>query len=312
MLAINFSTAQKKTKIKKAKDTIIKTEVVEVITSYTPKITDAFKIKRKPVIKLSKKVQRKSLNYQIKSLPVASGFTPGSGVLKGIDLGDRERLFNNYLSSGFGNNTTPLAEMYFQNTNAFEYEYGGKLSFISSTNPVQNAVLNSSYYNAGIDLFLKQEMYYFDWKAGLKAFRNKYNWYGLPTDIDFKELTINAIEESQVYQFYNIFGFVYPENRNTKEISSSVAYFRDALDSNEIHGDAGAKFTFPLGRFGLNSEDAKLAVSTNFITGNFDNTYNNPTQKINYSFLTAGIHPSYAFSYKKLRYKIRKQCLLFL
>ena len=48
----------------KAKDTI-KTEVINVVTSYTPTISDAFKIKKNPKIKLGAKTQKKQLKYQI-------------------------------------------------------------------------------------------------------------------------------------------------------------------------------------------------------------------------------------------------------
>ncbi len=70
----------------KAKDTI-KTEVINVVTSYTPTISDAFKIKKNPKIKLGAKTQKKRLKYQIFSAPVASTFIPKSGVAKGINMG---------------------------------------------------------------------------------------------------------------------------------------------------------------------------------------------------------------------------------
>ncbi|WP_299711282.1 hypothetical protein [uncultured Tenacibaculum sp.] len=306
MFVVGFSVAQSKPKPKteKSKDSIIKTEVVEVVTSYAPKVTDAFKIKKKPVIKLSDKAKRKSLEYKIQPVSVASKFKPKSGVLKGIDVGERERLFDNYLSLGFGNNLTPFVEAYFQNTSAFEYEYGGKINFISSSNPVQNTVLNSSYYNASVDLFLKQEMRYFDWKVGFNAYRNKYNWYGLPPEIVFLDTTTSTIEEEQLYQYVNIFGSIFFQNSATKEVNASIAYFSDDQESDEIHADVDANFAVSLGRFGLNYEDLDVRTSLNFIMGGFDRAYIDPLQKINYSFLTAGVHPSYAFSIKDFDIKV--------
>ncbi len=304
MFVVGFSVAQNKPKTEKSKDSIIKTEVVEVVTSYAPKVTDAFKIKKKPVIKLSDKAKRKSLEYKIQPVSVASKFKPKSGVLKGIDVGERERLFDNYLSLGFGNNLTPFVEAYFQNTSAFEYEYGGKINFISSSNPVQNTVLNSSYYNASVDLFLKQEMRYFDWKVGFNAYRNKYNWYGLPPEIVFLDTTTSTIEEEQLYQYVNIFGSIFFQNSATKEVNASIAYFSDDQDSDEIHADVDANFAVSLGRFGLNYEDLDVRTSLNFIMGGFDRAYIDPLQKINYSFLTAGVHPSYAFSIKDFDIKV--------
>ena len=104
--------SQKKSKKEtKKKDSII--EVVNVVTSYTPTIADAFKIKKSPKIVLSKNTKKKKLTYSIFSAPVASTFIPKSGVVKGIDVGKKERLFDNYLAVGYGNFNTPFIEGFF-------------------------------------------------------------------------------------------------------------------------------------------------------------------------------------------------------
>ena len=108
---------QKKSKkpIKK-KDSIV--EVVNVVTSYTPTISDAFKVKKNPSIVISRNTKKKKLNYSILSAPVASTFVPKSGVVKGIDVGKKERRFDNYLALGFGNFSTPFLEFFLnQNLN---------------------------------------------------------------------------------------------------------------------------------------------------------------------------------------------------
>ena len=75
MFAITIVNAQENTT--KTKDSV-KTEVVKVVTSYVPKITDAFKIKQKPAISHTKETEKKKLEYQIFSVPVASTFIPKS------------------------------------------------------------------------------------------------------------------------------------------------------------------------------------------------------------------------------------------
>lgn len=296
-------TAQDKPKTEQAKDTV-KTEVVEVVSTYAPKVTDAYKIKRKPVLTLSENVARKKLEYNIQSVPVASTFIPKSGVLKGIDVGERERLFDNYVSLGFGNNTTPYVEGYFHNTSAFEYEYGGKLKFISSSDPVQDTPLESGYYNASIDLFMKQEMRNFDWKVGLNAYRNKYNYFGLPSNVPFNEFVLNSIDEGQTHKYYNIFGSIYFPGSYTEELNGSVGYFSDAFESNEFHVDLDGKFAFPLGRFGLFLDDLHVGASINFLSGSFARTYDDPFTELKYSYMTAGVNPSYSFSYENFDVKI--------
>lgn len=288
---INFA---QKTPIKKAKDTI-KTEVVNVVTSYAPKVTDAFKIKRKPVIKLSNNVDKKALNYTIVSVPVASTFVPKSGVLKGIDVGKKERIYNNYVALGFGNNITPMVEAFFHKNTPFDSEYGINFNAIYSNDPVKNTQLSSSFYNIGLDVFYKQEQQYFNWTAGLKAHRNKYNWYGLPQNIPFKKQVINVIEEEQTYKDYTVFGKLDFEDSYIKEGEININYFSDILDNNEFNVDFNSGFSFPIGRAGTYLEDIQLGFSLNFLGGSFAYDYIDKKEK-KHSLFTAGLNPFYQFS----------------
>jgi len=287
--------AQDDPSTKKATDSI-RTEVVNVVTSYAPKVTDAFKIKRKPVITLSKNVERKALDYQIKSVPVASTFIPKSGTLKPIKVGKRERLFDNYVALGFGNNLTPYAEGYMHKNTRFESEYSIYAKFRSSSDPVVNTDLDSGYYDLDLDLFYKQISYYFDWKVGLMVQRDKHNWYGLPTNIDFSDFVIDFIEPGQVYKNYKLYTELDFDDSFIKESKASVSYFSDRSESDEIYADFNTTFSFPLGRFGVNSEDLHLGLYFNFLGGGFDRSYDNTATNINYSFLTAGLHPHYQFN----------------
>lgn len=294
MFVGKLSIAQDKPTTEKAKDSI-KTEVVNVVTSYAPKVTDAFKIKQKPAIKLSEDVQKKALNYTIASVPVASTFIPKSGTIKRIDIGKRERLFDNYIALGFGNNLTPYLNAYIHKNTEFDNEYGIGLNFISSSDPVKNTVLNSSFYNADINAFYKQENRYFDWIIGFDAERNSYNWYGLPTNITFPPNIVNLIKENQIHNFYKILGRIdfadsYIENANT-----SIRYFSDNFKSKELNANFNSTFSFPLNRFGQNFEDLEIGVSLNFLGGKFAYNYER-NSALKYSFLTAGIHPSYQFN----------------
>lgn len=303
MFAVQFGFGQEETTVKKAKDTIIKTEVVEVITSFAPKVTDAFKIKRKPIIQLSKDVEKKKLEYQIQSVPVASTFIPKSGTMKKIDIGKKELIYNNYIAVGFGNNITPFVEGYFHKNTPFDSEYAINAKFIMSIDPVKNTNLSSSYYNAHIDGFYKQEERYFTWKAGFIADRDKYNWYGLPTNINFTEATLSNIEPEQTFKNYKVFGELEFPDSYIKNGKISIGYFSDVFDSNELRADVNSLFSFPLGRVGIDLEDIYLGINLNFLGGVFDRSYETINEK-KYGFATAGINPYYKFSFANFDFKL--------
>ncbi|CAM1355539.1 TonB-dependent receptor [Tenacibaculum halocynthiae] len=302
LFTISIVNAQDKN-TKKAKDTIIKTEVVKVITSYVPKITDAFKIKEKPTITHTKETEKKKLDYQIFSVPVASTFIPKSGALKKISLGKRERLYDNYISAGFGNIVSPFIETYIRKSMNRDSESGVYAKLLLSLDPVENTKLSSTYYNLDIDLYHQQVQRYFVWEAGLNLERNKYNWYGLPTNIDFTNGTIDAIEEAQTYGYYNLYGKINFDDSYIDTANGSVSFFSDAFSSSEFNIDAAVNFNFPLEGIHRNLNDLLLKTSVNFLGGKFANAYESQNE-IKYSFLTLGVNPYYKFNIKDLSIKL--------
>ena len=169
-----FSQKKSKKGVKK-KDSII--EVINVVTSYTPTVSDAFKLNKSPKIKLSENTKKKKLSYAIFSAPVASTFVPKSGVVKGIDVGIKERLYDNYLALGFGNYTTPFIEVFLHQNRKFETDYGVYLNYISSENGIKNTSLNTGYSSLNLGGYYMKEVRNFTWKIGGNIQQQKHNWY---------------------------------------------------------------------------------------------------------------------------------------
>lgn len=84
----------------------INTEVVNVVKPYTPKISDAFKVKEIPSIDDEETTHKKEIKYNIFSIPVASTFTPSKGKAVDADKGKKAKLYDNYVSGGVGTYTS--------------------------------------------------------------------------------------------------------------------------------------------------------------------------------------------------------------
>ena len=304
MFAAVTVTAQEEKKKETKKDTIIKTEVINVVTSYVPKITDAFKIKKKPEIKHTKQTERKALDYKIFSVPVASTFIPKSGTMKKVDLGKKEFIYPNYVSFGFGNNVAPELDVYIRQSEYYNSELGARLKFFLSADPVE-APVSSTYYNADLDVFYKQVDRYFTWKAGINIKRDKYTWYGLPTNINFLPTTIDAIEEAQVYTKYGVYGKVlYDEvylgrNVSIVDTNARIGLMTDGFDSSEFEADLDSKFKFDLSGLHRQLYDLYITTTINFFGGNFATGYND-NNEIKNGYFTVGLHPEYKFFLRKL------------
>ncbi|PQJ22958.1 TonB-dependent receptor [Tenacibaculum sp. SG-28] len=299
LLAVDVK-AQEKTK--RANDTI-KTEVINVVTSYVPKITDAFKIKQKPMVSSNKETEKKKLSYTIRSIPVASTFVPKSGTLKKIDLGERERLYDNFLSLGFGNNIAPALQGYFRQSTSRDSELGIYANFNLSMDPVANTELNSTYYNMDIDMSHKKTERYFTWEAGINLERDGYNWYGLPSQITFNDNVIEAIEEGITYGFYKVYGAIDFDDSYISTANTSAYFLTDGLGSSEFNFDLDADFSLPLDLIHNDLNALSVSSSINFLGGSFATSYEDQ-KKFPYSFFTLGVQPSYAFIASDLYVKL--------
>lgn len=293
LLFFSFLGLKAQEKKKEMETDTVKTEVVNVITAYNPKIADANKIQRTPEIKLSEKSKKKQLKYTISSIPVASTFIPKTGVVKGIDVGVKERVYDNYIAGGFGNYNTPFVEAALHYDTRFKNEMGFYAKYISSNENVENTALASTFSNFKTALFFKQQERYFDWKVSLNSAQNKYNWYGIPENLKASTAieTINSEQENNYFQLIGAFDF---ENSILENSTASISSFSDTYQSKEIVMNLETIFNFSLDfiNYGLNplSIDTSIEVLKGFFKSN-----STDNSEIDYSIITTKILPTYNF-----------------
>jgi hypothetical protein len=291
MLSISsLLNAQNNKVLEKPKDTV-KTEVVEVITSYNPKIADANKINKNPRIQLLKNSKKEKLKYRIFSAPVASTFIPKTGVVKGIDLGVKERIYQNYVAAGFGNFTTPYFETFLHHKTRNQSEFGLYAKYLSSLDNIQNTALESGYSNFNAGVYYQQENRYFNWKVTLNSELNSYNWYGLPA-LNFANNTLSSIDENQKYSSFELIGDFKFIDSFFEYTSLSMSYFTDDYKSREILVSLETKLDLPLNDISLRFNDLSIKAGLEFLNGEFKNTYGG-NAALKHAIFTANINPEY-------------------
>ena len=103
----------------------MRTEEVNVVKSYTPTISDAFKIKETPALNEEGTTPKEMVKYSIFSFPVASTFTPSKGGAENVDKEEIGRFYKSYATFGGGNFGTLNAELFAtQDLNSEEYVAG--------------------------------------------------------------------------------------------------------------------------------------------------------------------------------------------
>lgn len=285
----------------KKKDSV-KTEVIRVDTKYNPKISDANKIKGKPEINLKDKNEKKSLTYTITSIPVASTFTPKSGVVKAYNPGVKERLYNNFLAAGFGNYMSPYFEAFLKHKIKYYGEFGLSTNYQASQDNIENTLLDSDFSDFRANLYFNREERFFEWKADLDTEFKSYNWYGINSGA-LPQNIIDNIAESQNYSFVKASGKIDLQNSFFSSSKLSISNFSDAFESNEILVNFDADFAFMLGLFKRDMKDLTLNVGLEYLNGSFTKEYITGNE-VNYSIFTTHIHPIFEDTFGDLSVRV--------
>lgn len=276
------ATAQKK-------DENIGTEVVNVVKPYTPTISDAFKVKETPVVEDDDNAQKKEIEYNIFSFPVASTFTPAKGKAAGVKRAKKESLYNNYATLGAGNYGTVNAELFVtENLNRNEY-VGGMLRHLSSQGGIKDVVLDDKYYDTSLDLTYGNRQKTYSWNADLGYHNQVYNWYGLPLEYQtFTDEYIATIDPQQTYHTFYVGGKVAAENSFFRDATVQYKRFWDAFNSAE-----NRFYVKPSLDIDVLDEKIKVDFIADYVGGNFEE--NGLYSAIDYNYFNVGIQPSVLF-----------------
>jgi hypothetical protein len=281
LLLTGFSYAQE------TKPDTLKTEEIIVVKPYTPTISDAFKIKSNPVIEDANEIQREKVNYSIFSIPVASTFAPSKGKAKGVVKEPKERLFDNYISAGFGNFTSPLFEAYIHTGDAKYNDFGIFAKHHSSEGGIKDLLLNDDYSDTRIDIYYKQYDRDLNWQLNAGLHRNQYNYYGLPSEEIFNQEVIDAMDEEQVYKSFYAGGKISVADSFFQGASAELVNFSDNYDSNELQLLIKPTLEFPISSELINSE-----FSIDVLSGKFKQNYFTEDD-VKHSFLNLGFNPNF-------------------
>lgn len=184
----------------KAQDSL-QVDSFTIVKEYVPTLSQSAKIRINPEIKDTHNLEL-DLNYDFLDKSIPTQFNPESieaANLKGEPL---VRLHRSYIIAGFGNNTTPLGEIYFNQLRSKKTSYGiharhfssNGISNIENSNFSENAIgANGSMYSRKYTL-----------SGDVKYKYNHLNYYGFNELFPGLNSDVAALNED-VFQFYNRF-----------------------------------------------------------------------------------------------------------
>jgi hypothetical protein len=292
VFGIQFSFSQ-------VKDENIGSEVVNIVKPYTPTISDAFKVKETPDLADEETQKKEKIQYNIFSFPVASTFTPSKGTAATVDPQEKEKLFSNYATLGFGNYGTANAELFITKNISRTSYVGGMLRHLSSQGGIKDLVLDDKYSNTSLDVTYGVRERNLSWNIDLGVKNQIYNWYGLPTEnIVFDETTIKSIDSKQSYNTFALGGKVDFKASFFSGADMQFKHFSDGLNSSENRFFIKPNFDFQL----LNQK-----VNTDFVFdyvgGSFDRMLNIDSE-LKFNTFIAGVKPNFLYQQDDLSIQI--------
>ncbi len=261
----------------------IKSDSIVVVKAYTPSVSDAYKIKEKPAITDSVNLEKKTVEYSIFSVPVASTFSPAKGRAAGLERERPPKIYENYFTLGFGTYTSVLAEFYTNLEVNRTDNFGIFLTHNSAQGDIEDVVLDDHYYDTELNLNYSSRQRRMTWNTDFGVEHQLFNWYGGDPATVTASPTIDPL-----HNYYSVYagGEVNLEESFFDRAKAKYRFFGDDYNSTEHHLTFKPTLELPI---------AGELFTTNFhvdyVNGSFDRAFF--TQEgLNYSFLNLGLDSS--------------------
>lgn len=283
MSLVTFSQEERK----QTNDTL-DTDVVNVVKPYTPKISDAFKVKEIPSTDDATTTAKKEIRYNIFSIPVASTFTPAKGKAADVEKAKKERLFANYASLGVGTYTSLLGEVYLNHAISRSESVGGYISHHSSQGGIDGVKLDDDFMDTRVNINYAKQMRDYSWNVDAGYRFQSYNWYGIPNAGNLlTDALIGTISPQHKYHTFEFGGEIEFEDRMINNGSVRFRRFADDLDSGENRFVAKTNFDVS-----IQDEVINTTVKIDYLGGSFNQSYFG-NDEVKYGNFQIGIAPTY-------------------
>ncbi len=268
----------------------IDTERLIIVKPYSPTVSDAVKPKQSPTREEHADVERKSVSYNIFSVPVASTFKPDKGSAKALQKSKAPDLYNTYVALGLGNYFNAFAELY----STIEVNQNQSLilglNHHSSQGGINGLRFDNSdkFYNTRANIgFHAQEDYYY-WGVNVELLHQLYNWYGAftPTPVDE-----NSAHLKPKHNYTGVFldGELIFDEMIFDKIDLHYHHFADDFHGKEDHLKVAPRFVFP-----TNDNNISVDLFGEYLNGAFGHALINTES---YGWFNAGVRPSYNYDY---------------
>ena len=261
------------------------TQLVKVVKPYTPKISDAFKIKQSPSIDNQGNSTKRPVDYTIFSVPVASVFTPSKSKSVALEQLKREKKFSNIASLSGGNYTTIQGDLFLNTSISKGKDFAAYLSHHSSQGGIKDLFLDDNFSTNSAQLKYEVSNRDMNWNVRAGAQRFVSNWYGLFPVFDTNQQ--QSFDAKQMVSVYETKGGLDINEGVLESVDAKFYLLSDDFESKEMRGQLDSKLNLE-----LFDSPIETSVVLDFLKGSF---VQNLTQEnsVKYGNLQASISPKY-------------------
>lgn len=258
-------------------------ETVEVVKPYTPSVSDASKIRETPKVTDSVNLAKRPVQYSIFSVPVASTFSPAKGRATTVERQRPPKLYDNYITLGFGTYTSALAEFYSNIEVNRTDNFGIFLNHNSAQGGIDGVEYDDHYYDTDLNLNYSSRNRDLIWNLDFGAEHQQYNWYGVESrpGIEFPDI-------DPQHNYYSVYtgGEVNWDKSFFDRAEARYRYFGDDYGSAEHRIKIKPTLELPIGGELFNTN-----LIFDYVNGSFDRGYFQD-EGMSYSQMNAGLQSS--------------------
>lgn len=255
----------------------IGTQEVLVVKSYTPSLSDAFKIKSVPKLSDSLTSLEKKLVYELKKVPVISTFEPNKASPLRLQQRKSSIPYNTFFSGGFGN----MSQLYFNVSSVIEMDrtqrFGINFYRDGFGTDLANSLLKSSQNYSRFGLHHNLRNSYYNANSLLQFETSNTNYFGL-YDRDWDPLILNSTNPESRRNYFKIRTHWNWYDDVLRGITFQADLTSDNFNSTEQQLGLQTDFEVDFGGGKLKSELHLQGFHTAFETSYFERTLEEYTQ----------------------------------
>ena len=253
------------------KENNLSIQEVTVIKSYTPSLSEVFKIREQPRVIDSIGKEKSTVRYSIFSVPVASTFIPSKGSARVLQKKKTTPKYNATVSSAFGNFNNLLLDHSAQIDLDRRQKVNWLMRFNGFFKDLPDQELTTQQNTTLIHLGYQHDSNTIASSSQLSFRNHSFNLYGTQDPIE-DDLVLRFLDPKQQINYLSFKSQWQWFNIILKKADITAHLTTDSFNTNELQLELNTKFQLPIGSFFVNAIPSVRYINNQFASDYLLNT----------------------------------------